>query len=829
MTRNREFLRWMNLARTSPSAPLEADRPHRPRRALRRLGLAAALVAAALLVAQVVFAEPPNGDFNVSDTVPQVDEPVTFTALNVADPDQPPHDPVTVTWNFGDNSPTATGNVVSHAYSSPGPKTVTMTLTDSNPAGAEVREVIKTDVLRVNARPTAAVSCSPSTVPPNQATTCDGGGSSDPDNSSDGNPTEISTYEWDIDGDGFDDGSDVSEQFSVPPPGRTVRLRVTDSDGGTSSIASQDVTVSNVSPTASFSVSPPNPTVNQAVTFDGSGSSDPEGQALTYAWDLDGDGQFNDPAGCPSRPGDASCASRSFLTARDHTVQLRVTDPENNSDTETKIVRVTGSAPSASFTFSGRNPATPGVPDVGETIDFTSTSTDPNGAGDIARFDWDLDGDGQFNNGSGPTISHSFNTPGPKTVGLLVTDLSGLSHSTTRTVRVNALPTASFTCSPANPAPNEPIACNGSGSTDPEGAVTHAWDIDGDGFDDGGDASETFSFPAAGAYTIRLRVTDSDSATSIPAERVVPVGNTAPTATISAVTPLGQANGNLPHVGREMRFEGSGSDLNGDNLSYSWDFGDGQTAAGPTVTHAYSSPGNKAVTLTVFDGTHTTPATTQVVVNAVPRAGFTVAPENAFLDDNVTLSSTSADPDGPLTAQEWDLDNDGQFDDANAAVVTARFARAGTYPLALRVTDSRGATTTTTGQVTVNNRPILPPPPTPLLSGVVIEGRFLLFRRDTKVKSLRVRAPAGSKISVRCLGKKNCPKRMTKTSKGSKKLPFKKLQRKFRPKTKLIITVTKSGFIGRQTTFTMRRRKPPLRRDLCLNPGAKTATPCPSG
>jgi PKD repeat protein len=824
MTRNREFFRWMNLARTSPTNPLGADRSHCPRRALRRLAVPAAAAALLLIVTQVVLAVPPQ---NVSFTPPAGStitrgQAVTFTASDqIVDPEG---GTLTYDWNFGDTT-TGSGPSVEHTYgptTALGPTTVTLTVTDSNPPNNPPESTpVSQQVVIQNAPPTAAVSCSPSTVSPNQATTCSSTGSGDFEGAI--------TYAWDGDGDGqFDPGrTDPTEQFSFPTAGgKTVRLQVRDADGATAE-DTDSVTVSNVAPTARFTVEPPSPNVNQTVNFNGSTSSDPEGQALTFAWDLDGDGLFG-AEDDPDEPTTAT-ASRSFPTSGNKTVQLRVTDPEGNSDTETKIVAVAGSAPTASFTFSGRNPATPGVPDVGETIDFTSTSTDPNGAGDIARFDWDLDGDGQFNNGSGPTISHSFNTPGPKTVGLLVTDLSGLSHSTTRTVRVNALPTASFTCSPANPAPNEPIACNGSGSTDPEGAVTHAWDIDGDGFDDGGDASETFSFPAAGAYTIRLRVTDSDSATSIPAERVVPVGNTAPTATISAVTPLGQANGNLPHVGREMRFEGSGSDLNGDNLSYSWDFGDGQTAAGPTVTHAYSSPGNKAVTLTVFDGTHTTPATTQVVVNAVPRAGFTVAPENAFLDDNVTLSSTSADPDGPLTAQEWDLDNDGQFDDANAAVVTARFARAGTYPLALRVTDSRGATTTTTGQVTVNNRPIPPPPPTPLLSGVVIEGRFLLFRRDTKVKSLRVRAPAGSKISVRCLGKKNCPKRMSKTSKGSKKLPFKKLQRRFRPKTKLIITVTKSGFIGRQTTFTMRRRKPPLRRDLCLNPGAKKATPCPSG
>jgi large repetitive protein len=811
MPRNRQLSRLVHVSRRRRKSSAQADPPMPRRRALRRYAVPAAAAALLLIVTQVVLAVPPGASFTFSvpntptPTVPDVGETVRFDS-SLADTDT--GQTYTYQWDFGDGG-TSTEADPSHAYSSRGEKTVTLTVSDS---GGETDPPVS-QTLRVNAPPSASVSCSPSTLSPNQATTCNSTGPADPEGAV--------TYAWDIDGDGFDDGTDASEQFSFATPGaRTIRLRVTDSDSSADT-AQDTVTVSNVAPTARFTFMPQNPTVNQTVNFDGSGSTDPEGQQLTFAWALDGDGQFDDGSG--------PTASRAFTTGGSKTVQLRVTDPQGNSHTATDFVMVTNRAPTAGFTFSGANSVTPAVPDVNEPITFRSTSTDPDGNATITSFEWDLDyvGTTFTVDRVGNEIQHSYPTAGTRRVALRVTDSSGAQSNpvAVQNVRVNALPTASFTCSPANPAPNEPIACNGSGSSDPEGAVAHAWDIDGDGFDDGGDVSETFSFPTAGAYTIRLRVTDSDGATSIPAERVVPVGNTAPTATISAVTPLGQANGNVPHVGRELRFEGSGSDLNGDNLSYSWDFGDGQTAAGSTVTHAYSSPGNKTVTLTVFDGTHTTPATTQVIVNALPRAGFTVAPENAFVDDNVTLSSTSADPDGPLTAQEWDLDNDGEFDDANAAVVTARFVRAGTYPLKLRVTDSRGATTMTTGQVTVNNRPI---PPLQVLPGVEIDARFLVFPRRTKIRSLRVRAPAGSKINVRCVGE-GCPKPVATTSKGSKRLRFKKLERRFRPKTKLIVKVTKSGFIGKQTVWTMRRRKPPLKRNSCLFPGVRKASACPSG
>ena len=187
------------------------------------------------------------------------------------------------------------------------------------------------------------------------------------------------------------------------------------------------------------------------------------------------------------------------------------------------------------------------------------------------------------------------------------------------------------------------------------------------------------------------------------------------------------------------------------------------------------------------------------------------------MGDGVTLSSTSSDPDGPLARQDWDLDNDGQFDDASAAVVSANFTRAGTYPLALRVTDSRGATSTATGQVVIRTRPILPPPPTPLLSGVVIELQGQLSRQVHEGQAA-ARASARGLEDHRSLPRQaNCPKRHDEQSKGTKKkLRFKKLERRFRPKTKLIVTVTKNGFIGKQTTL-----------DHATSKGASAAGPLP--
>jgi hypothetical protein len=215
-----------------------------------------------------------------------------------------------------------------------------------------------------------------------------------------------------------------------------------------------------------------------------------------------------------------------------------------------------------------------------------------------------------------------------------------------------------------------------------------------------------------------------------------------------------------------------------------------------------------------------------VVVNAPPNANFSMSDESPVAGAPVTLSSTSADPDGPLASQRWDLDGDGQFDDASSPVVFATFARAGAYTLRLRVTDSNGAISTAVKDVTVRPAPRAMPA---LLQGVLIEIKGSLIGGKTKVKRLLVTAPRGSKVVVRCSGR-SCPKKAKKTQKRVKcrVLRFRALERALRPGTKIVVRVTMPGFIGRVTTFRMRRGEAPKRTDLCLQPGAKSASRCPS-
>ncbi len=133
------------------------------------------------------------------------------------------------------------------------------------------------------------------------------------------------------------------------------------------------------------------------------------------------------------RPAAAPTASltTSYATAGTKTIGLRVTDNIGATATTTKTVTVTNRAPTASFTATP-NPVAPGA-----NVSFNASgSVDPDGT--IAKYEWDLDGNGSYetNTGTTATTTKSFTPAGAKTIGLRVTDNSGATGTTTQTVTV---------------------------------------------------------------------------------------------------------------------------------------------------------------------------------------------------------------------------------------------------------------------------------------------------------------------------------------------------------------------------------------------------------
>jgi hypothetical protein len=105
----------------------------------------------------------------------------------------------------------------------------------------------------------------------------------------------------------------------------------------------------NRAPLASFTVAPVTPVAGQAATFTDT-SRDDDGVVVARAWDLDGDGAFDDGAG--------AVATTTFPAAGTRTVRLRATDEDGASAIATRTV-VVAAAPPAGPPPAGPPPPVP--------------------------------------------------------------------------------------------------------------------------------------------------------------------------------------------------------------------------------------------------------------------------------------------------------------------------------------------------------------------------------------------------------------------------------------------------------------------------------------
>jgi glucose/arabinose dehydrogenase/PKD repeat protein len=136
----------------------------------------------------------------------------------------------------------------------------------------------------------------------------------------------------------------------------------------------------NTPPTAVASATPTNGTAPLTVSFNGGGSSDPDpGATLTYAWDLDDDGAFDDATG--------PTASWTYQQPGTYTPELRVTDNLGASDTDAVTITAGNSAPTATIA----SPASSLRWKVGDTISFSGGATDPqSGTLPASALSWSL-------------------------------------------------------------------------------------------------------------------------------------------------------------------------------------------------------------------------------------------------------------------------------------------------------------------------------------------------------------------------------------------------------------------------------------------------------
>jgi PKD repeat protein len=251
-----------------------------------------------------------------------------------------------------------------------------------------------------------------------------------------------------------------------------------------------------------------------------------------------------------------------------------------------------------------------------------------------------------------------------------------------------------FTSLPGQPVAAFRYECTGvtcdfdaGGSFDPDGTIaSYLWRF-GDGTSDSGPAVH-HAYATGDQYGVSLTVTDNTGAAGVV--RVPVRANGAPVASFTVAC-----------SGPTCTFDGAGSsDPDGTIASYSWSFGDGQSGAGATVNHTYTT-GTFSVRLIVADtgGATGTAFGTVSVVNAAPVASFTSTCNGLTCTFD---GSSSSDPDGTITQYHWSFaDESRTVAEALGAHASYTFAAGGTYTVTLTVTDNGGTTGTAHATVSV--------------------------------------------------------------------------------------------------------------------------------
>ncbi|HEX7225883.1 MAG TPA: PQQ-dependent sugar dehydrogenase, partial [Candidatus Limnocylindria bacterium] len=136
---------------------------------------------------------------------------------------------------------------------------------------------------------------------------------------------------------------------------------------------------SNDPPTAVLDASPTSGPAPLTVAFDATGSSDPDGDPLTYAWDLDGDGAYDDGTG--------ATAGRTYDDPGTITVRLRVADGHGGTGTDSVVIEAGNTAPVAEID----EPTEALAWSVGDTVTFSGTGTDAeDGTLPASSMSWEL-------------------------------------------------------------------------------------------------------------------------------------------------------------------------------------------------------------------------------------------------------------------------------------------------------------------------------------------------------------------------------------------------------------------------------------------------------
>ncbi len=344
-----------------------------------------------------------------------------------------------------------------------------------------------------------------------------------------------------------------------------------------------------------------------------------------------------------------------------------IVDDANNSVSCSFTVTV-NATPDADYEFS---PAC-----QGESIFFSDLST-IDVSSSIIGWSWDMD-DGSASIGIVDPI-HQYADTGMYVVQLVVESTEGCTDTSEQVVHVTPVPSAAFTVVEACEG-NATVFTNASSIV--VGDLNYEWDF-GDGSPVDNTESPSYIYPDDGTFTVTLTVTSDDGCQDVATASVTILDS--PTALFVATT---ECEG----VATTFSNLTTGTGV----ITYSWDFGDGNTSTDTAPTNLYTTAGDYTVTLTATndDGCENV-SSALVTVNGLPNVGFTFSDvcEGTAVDFvNTSDAGTCA----------WNL---GDGSSSSLSDVFHAYTTFGTFDVTLTVTDANFCINSLTQQIEIFDLP----------------------------------------------------------------------------------------------------------------------------
>ena len=454
------------------------------------------------------------------------------------------------------------------------------------------------------------------------------------------------SYAWDF-GDG-NTSTDQSPTHTYASDGSyTVTLTTTNGCGDAS--IDQTISVSSL-PFAQFSAGTTSGCTPLIVQFTNQSSAN----STDLAWSF--------PGGDPATSTDAN-PTVTYNSAGTFSVSLTATNAQGSDVQSIADYVVVGTTPTADFSTAQN----------GNTIDFTNLTTGAD------SFSWNF-GDGSSSSLENP--SNTYNADGTYTVVLSATNACGTVTSTQQ-ITISSQPTAQFTTTQTSGCAPFTVTFSNQSSSN---ATDFAWTFPGGTPGTSTAADPTVTYNAAGTYDVTLTVTNaagSDQQTQLALITV----EAAPAPTFTAQT-----------TGQMAQFNYTGTDAD----SYSWDFGDGNTATDASPGHTYAADGDYTVTLTATNACGSVDVSQTVTVATQPTAQFAADQTAGCTPFTVTFTNLSSDN---STGFSWSFPG-GDPATSTAASPTVIYSTAGIYDVTLTALNGVGSDETTqTGLISVQSAP----------------------------------------------------------------------------------------------------------------------------